>query len=131
MYCRVWVWAGVRRTRENNIGLDPSQIVEQWGQLLGNTAYWLDNQTFDPDESCIRYYFGQREIQPFHDGNSRLARVSVNLLATFAGLTESRERFPFGRGGDLDLVRAEYFEAISAARGGNFEALVSVARRGG
>lgn len=105
--------------------------ADRWGQLLGNVGYWLDNGTFEPDEACMRYYFSQREIQPFHDGNSRLGRVVVNKLAQMAGVaTAVGARYPFGRGEDLVKVRAEYLAAIDAARRGDFGPLVAVARRG-
>ncbi len=131
MFGAVWMWAGKLRVRENNIGIAPKLIIDRWAQLLGNVAYWLDNGIFDADEACVRYYFEQREIQPFHDGNSRMARVVVNELADLAGLSvRGGERYPFGQGGDSVAVRAEYLSAIVAARLGDLDPLVALARRG-
>ena len=41
MYGEVWVWAGKLRRTENNIGIAPEHISEQWERLLGDAAYWL------------------------------------------------------------------------------------------
>jgi fido (protein-threonine AMPylation protein) len=132
MYGAVWTWAGARRVRENNIGINPQHIADRWEQLLGNVGYWLDQGTFHADEACIRYSFEQREIQPFHDGNSRLGRFVVNKLAELSGLEQpGRARYPFGRGEDPRTVREEYLVAMSGARRGHFGPLVDLARRGG
>lgn len=131
MYGQVWSWAGRRRTRENNIGVPPEAIADRWTQLLGNVGYWLDNGVFPPDEACLRYYHEQREIQPFHDGNSRLGRVVVNALAVQSGMVApGRVRYPFGRGGDPDEARAAYLTAIACARRGDFGPLVKFALSG-
>lgn len=132
MYSEVWAWAGQRRVRENNIGVAPEQLVEKWEQLLRNVDYWLVHDVFPADEACIKYYFEQRELQPFHDGNSRLMRIVANKLAQIEGLSARNiERYPFGRGGDPELVRVEYLTAIRAARGGNLQTLIDLARRRG
>lgn len=131
MYGDVWAWAGVQRTHENNIGVAPEQIADRWEQLLGNAGYWLDHGVFDPDEACIRYYFHQREIQPFHDGNSRLAREVTIKLAELVGLAATgAPRYRFGEGGTASSVRSEYLKAVELARTGNFAPLVALARRG-
>ena len=83
------------------IGVAPVRIVDRWEQFLGNVAYWLDHDTHGPDEACIRYLFEQREIQPFHDGNSRLLRLVVNVLAHESGVSSTgASRYAFGRGSD-------------------------------
>jgi fido (protein-threonine AMPylation protein) len=130
LYGDVWTWAGKRRKRENNIGVAPEYIADQWEQLMGNTRHWISQTVFPLDEACIRYYFGQREIQPFHDGNSRLARVSTNHLAEIVGLAQPGTlRFTFGRGRDIAVVLDELRAATALARAtGQFDALVRLAR---
>jgi fido (protein-threonine AMPylation protein) len=131
MYDQVWTWAGQRRIRENNIGVAPERIVDRWEQLLGNVAYWLDHDTYGPDEACIRYLFEQREIQPFHDGNSRLLRLVVNVLADVSGVSSTgASRYAFGRGSDPTAMRSAYLSAIVDARAGNFQSLVMFSRLG-
>ena len=53
MFSNVWKWAGTRRTRATNIGVEPSQIVEELRKAIDDVAYWHDHGVFDaPRPPC-------------------------------------------------------------------------------
>lgn len=55
MYGDVWRWAGEFRNTNKNIGVDKWQIPTELRYLLDDARYWIDNQTFSPEEIAIRF----------------------------------------------------------------------------
>ena len=56
MFDQTWKWAGTYRTTEKNIGIPLYQIREVLAILLGDVRYWVEHQTFEPDELAIRFH---------------------------------------------------------------------------
>jgi Fic-DOC domain mobile mystery protein B len=56
MFDQTWKWAGIYRTTEKNIGIPHYQIREALAVLLGDARYWVEHQTFEPDELAIRFH---------------------------------------------------------------------------
>lgn len=113
MFGRVWTWAGAIRTSERNIGVPPLQIGVELKTLLDDAAYWIDNETFPPDEIALRFHHRLVFIHPFANGNGRHARLAADLLAVRLG----RPRFSWGSVNLVkpDTTRAAYIAALKAA----------------
>ena len=79
MFADVWKWAGARRVRVTNIGVEPSQIVEELRKALDDAEYWHDNGVFDPIEIAVRLHHRLVFIHPYVNGNGRHARFVADL----------------------------------------------------
>lgn len=114
MFTYVWRWAGEFRTTPRNIGVDPWQVGPELRMLLDDVRYWIEHQTFAPDEIAVRFHHRLVSIHPFPNGNGRLSRLAADLLAKQL----DRPRFTWGGGGDLigiaDL-RRRYVDALRLA----------------
>jgi Fic-DOC domain mobile mystery protein B len=126
MFDQTWKWAGVYRTTEKNIGIPHYQIREALGALLGDTRYWLEHQTFPPDELAIRFHHRLVSIHPFANGNGRHARLMADVLAR----TQDKPVFTWG---GADIVqqgdfRRRYIDALQAADKHDIAPLLAFAR---
>lgn len=126
MFERVWKWAGQFRTTPRNIGVDAWQIAPQLRQLLDDVRYWIEHQTYAPDEIAVRFHHRLVWTHPFPNGNGRLSRLAADLLAVSLG----RERFTWGSGNLVAIadLRKRYVDALRAADGQVIEPLVEFAR---
>lgn len=82
-------------------------------QLLANTRYWLENQTFPTDEALLRFHHQLTRIHPFTKGNGRHARMIADIVAVKYGHAE----FTWGAGKDLVAegdARSRYLAALRA-----------------
>ena len=127
MLGQVWTWAG-RYSREVNrrIGVDFFMIEQELRMLLDNVRFWIEHETFQPDEITLRFHNRLVLIHPFPNGNGRHARLATDLLAVSLG----RERFTWGNANLVERVEARtiYHAALHAADGDNFTALIAFAR---
>jgi Fic-DOC domain mobile mystery protein B len=64
MFDQTWKWAGTYRTTEKNIGIPHYQIREALEGLLGDARYWVEHQTYEPDEFAVRFHHGLVWIYP-------------------------------------------------------------------
>ena len=113
MLGKVWRWAGQFRRTERNIGVHAYRIGTELRQLLGDVRYWVENNTYPPDEIALRFHHKLVWIHPFPNGNGRHARMAADLLAVNLG----QPRFSWGRGNlrDTGEVRQTYIAAMRAA----------------
>ncbi|HTX49558.1 MAG TPA: mobile mystery protein B [Caulobacteraceae bacterium] len=126
MFEGIWTWAGTFQTTPRNIGIDAWEIGPQLRQILDDVRYWIDHQTYAPDEIAVRFHHRLVWIHPFPNGNGRLSRLAADLLAVRLG----RERFTWGSGNLVATadLRRQYVEALRAADGQVIEPLVAFAR---
>jgi Fic-DOC domain mobile mystery protein B len=126
MVGEVWRWAGSYRTTTRNIGVEPWRIRDEIVGLLGDARFWVEHETWDPVEICVRFHHRLVAIHPFPNGNGRHARLAADTLAVSLG----REPPGWGRGLDLAAadLRASYIDALRSADGGDAAALVRFAR---
>src|SRR5690606_2922021 len=54
MFGNVWRWAGTHRLSNKNIGVDAYRIPQELRQLLDDTRFWMENDTYSPDEIAAR-----------------------------------------------------------------------------
>ncbi len=82
LFGQVWKWAGTFRKTEKNIGVDPIQIAIQLRQLLDDTRYWIEHETYPPIELAARFHHKLVLIHPFSNGNGRHARIMADAILT-------------------------------------------------
>lgn len=127
MFGQVWRWAG-DYSRENNrrIGSDSVMIPIDLRSLLGDVRYWIDHDTYPPDEIALRFHHRLTQVHPFPNGNGRFSRLAADLLAARMGAP----RFSWGRTSLIEAgeTRRRYIAALRAADGHDMEPLLAFAR---
>jgi len=113
MFGRVWRWAGAFRRTERNIGIDPYRIPVDLRQLLDDCRYWIEHDTYPPDEIAARFHHRLVFVHPFPNGNGRHARLATDLLLVKLG----QPRFSWGQVNLVDPgeTRQRYVAALRAA----------------
>ena len=126
MYGKVWRWAGSFRLTERNLGVEPYRIAIDVRQLLEDCQYWIDNQTYEPDEIAMRFSHRLVQIHPFPNGNGRHSRVAADLLLVKLGC----ERFTWGSANlvDPNITRNQYIAALQSADGHDYAPLSEFVR---
>ena len=127
MYGSVWKWAGEFRTTEKNIGIDPVMIPVELRKLLGDAAFWVENDSFVPDEIAIRFKHRLVQVHCFPNGNGRHSRLMADIVASHV-LGE----LVFSWGSESLVAkraaREEYLAAVREADEGNLSRLIVFAR---
>jgi Fic-DOC domain mobile mystery protein B len=126
MYGRVWRWAGQYRRSEKNIGVDWSTIPQHLRQLLDDVHFWVDHETYQPDEIAARFHHKLVWIHCYPNGNGRHGRLAADLL--LASL--DRPRFSWGRANLVDVsdTRLHYVAALRAADSHDIRPLLEFVR---
>ena len=127
MFDKTWTWAGTFRTSDKNIGCDWTLVAVKVNQLLGNAKYWVENETFPPDETAARFHHALVWIHPFPNGNGRHSRMMADALLKQLG----QKSFAWGDGGNVvsaSEVRARYLAALRAADRNDFAELLAFVR---
>lgn len=126
MFGDVWRWAGQYRTTARNIGVDAYRIAVEVRQTIDDARYWVDHETYPPDEIAVRYSHRLVAIHPFPNGNGRFSRLVGDLLARQLG----QPPFTWGRANLVDAgeTRARYVEALRAADNHDVDLLLLFAR---
>jgi Fic-DOC domain mobile mystery protein B len=126
MFGDVWKWAGRYRTTARNIGIDAYRIPTEVRQLVDDTRYWVEHQTYPPDEIAIRFSHRLVSIHPFPNGNGRISRLAADTLAMELG----QARFTWGRNNlvDAGATRGAYIAALQAADAGDISPMLTFAR---
>ena len=76
----VWKWAGQFRKSEKNIGVLWYRVPVELKVLLDDTQYWIENETFSPDEIAIRFKHRLVSIHCFSNGNGRHSRLMADII---------------------------------------------------
>ena len=126
MFGRVWRWAGSYRRSQKNVGVDAYRIPVDLRQLMEDCRYWIEHETYSPDEIATRFHHRLVAIHPFPNGNGRHARLATDLLLTMLG----RERFSWGQVNLVDAseTRDTYINAVLAADGHDYGPLLAFVR---
>lgn len=126
MFGDVWEWAGSFRKTERNIGIEAYRIGVELEALLADVRYWIDHETFPPDEIAVRLHHRLVAIHPFPNGNGRHARLMADLLLERMG----RPAFTWGGGSltDVGELRARYVSALRSADNHDIGPLMAFAR---
>jgi len=127
MFGQVWAWAGDYSHESNRrIGSDYWNIPLDLHQLLGDARFWVENETYGPDEIAIRFHHRLVFIHPFPNGNGRHGRLAADLFITQLG----GKRFTWGRASLIDPgeARDQYLAAQRAGDGHDLGPLLAFAR---
>lgn len=127
MYSDVWAWAGKFRVSEKNIGIKKHLIPMELRKLLYDTLYWIDRETYPPDEIALRFKHRIVSIHCFPNGNGRHSRLMADIII------DKIFKQPLFTWGSTNLVqqddaRVNYLKAIRSADAGNIEPLKDFAR---
>lgn len=123
MFGEVWKWAGAYRQHEIELGIAPHRIAPDMPVMLDDARYWVENDTYPPDEIAARLHHRLTQIHPFTNGNGRHARMMADLLIerlggkAFGGKALGGKAFTWGGGGlaDVGTLRRTYIAALRAA----------------
>ncbi|WP_163410702.1 mobile mystery protein B [Flavobacterium ajazii] len=127
MFNKVWLWAGEFRRSEKNIGVKWIMIGIELRQLLDDTVYWIENNTYPPDEIAIRFKHRLVNIHCFPNGNGRHSRIMADIIIE---LIFRKDIFTWNHSNMVKAneTRAEYIKSIREADNGNINPLINFAR---
>ncbi|MCF6295090.1 MAG: mobile mystery protein B [Flavobacteriaceae bacterium] len=127
MYGDVWKWAGEFRKSNKNIGIKWTQISIELKNLLDDTKYWLDNNTFSSEEISIRFKHRIVVIHCFPNGNGRHSRMMADIImeSIFGKEIFSWHKLNMVK---VDDTRKEYIAALRKADNGNINPLIKFAK---
>lgn len=127
MYGDVWKWAGEFRKTEKNIGIPWTQIGIELKILLDDTKYWIDNNTFPPEEIAIRFKHRIVSIHCFPNGNGRHSRIMADIImeSIFGNEIFSWHQSNMVKANE---TRNQYIKALKEADKGNFKQLIQFAK---
>jgi len=127
MYNDVWLWAGAFRKTNKSIGVDRWQIAIELKNLLDDAGFWIESNTYSPDEIAIRFKHRIVSIHCFSNGNGRHSRLMADMIIE---KIFDRPVFTWGAGNlsKESENRKQYLNALKLADFGNYEALLRFAR---
>jgi len=123
MFNDVWKLGGTFRNTNKNIGVDRFQISTELEKLLDDTKYWIEHQTFKPDEIAVRFKHKIVSIHCFANGNGRHSRLIADII-----INQLFGMPVYSWGSKADEARKNYLKAIRAADQGNYGLLIEFAR---
>lgn len=100
MYGDVWKWAGVFRTSEKNLGIKSYLIPVQLKQLIDDTLFWHEKNTYSTIETAILFKHLLVSVHCFPNGNRRHSRLMADLIM------EKLYNKPFFSWGSNNLIKA-------------------------
>ena len=127
MYGDVWNWAGEFRKTEKNIGVNWTIIGIELKNLLDDTSYWIENNTFLPEEIAIRFKHRLVSIHCFPNGNGRHSRLMADIIIESIF---KKQIFTWSQSNMVkaDNIRKEYINALKKADNGDIYPLIKFAK---
>jgi Fic-DOC domain mobile mystery protein B len=131
MFQSVWIWAGVHRKTNKNIGVEPYKISTEIKKLCDDCEYWIEHKTYDWSEIAARFHHKVVWIHPFVNGNGRFARILTDILLKKhkqAALNWGRDAYPEDKFTSESELRAEYLSSLRDADNKKFQKLIRFIR---
>lgn len=127
MYGDVWKWAGKFRKSDKNIGVHWSQIGVELKNILDDTAYWIEKNTYEPDEIAIRFKHRIVSTHCFPNGNGRHSRLLADIIMEkiFREEIFSWHQSNMVKAGE---VRKKYIDALRKADNRDINPLIDFAK---
>ncbi|MFT7120586.1 MAG: Fic-DOC domain mobile mystery protein B [Neolewinella sp.] len=126
MFNGVWKWAGTFRKTEKNIGVSWVQVSRELRMLCDDALFWIENETFPPEEIALRFKHKLVSIHCFPNGNGRHSRMMADVL-----MENVFDLAPFTWGANLVNATGErklYIEALKKADDGEMGELLAFAK---
>lgn len=114
MFGKVWRWAGKLRRSDKNLGVPVWMISAKLKELCDDVRFWIDHETFPPDEMAARFHHRLTLIHPFPNGNGRHARLMTDILLV---KVLGQPPFTWGSGNLIEAgtCRKNYIDALHSA----------------
>ena len=127
MFGLVWNWAGQFRRTETNLGMDWTKIRIELRQLVADVNFWVEHDTYLPEEAAIRFKHRLVSIHCFPNGNGRHSRIMADLICQHVF---DSKKFSWGQSRLVEpsAQRTEYLKALKLADKGDFSELIRFAR---
>ena len=127
MYGEVWAWAGNFRKTDKNIGVDKWQIPVALKSLLDDALFWVQHNSFPPDEIAIHFKHRIVSIHCFPNGNGRHSRLMGDIIIS---KIFKQPEFTWGAASLLkeSEERSLYLKALRAADAGDCSLLITFAK---
>ena len=127
MYGDVWSWAGQFRNTEKNIGIARWRIGPELRTLLDDTLYWVEHNTYPPEEIALRFKHRIVSIHCFPNGNGRHSRLMADIIID---KIFKQNVFSWGAANLVHQgeTRVTYLQAVRAADAGGIGPLIEFAR---
>ena len=126
MYDDVWKWAGNFRTSDKNIGIKWTNISTELKTLLDDANYWVDNNTYSPEEITIRFKHRLVAIHCFPNGNGRHSRLMADIIMESI-FDKNIFSWHSSNMVKADEVRRDYISVLKKADNGNIVPLIAFA----
>lgn len=127
MYNNVWAWAGDFRKTDKNLGVDKFQIPIELKMLCDDALYWVEQNTYSPEEIAVRFKHRLVSIHCFPNGNGRHSRLMADIL-----IEKLYGEAIFSWGADRlskeSNSRSTYLQALNAADKGDYKPLIAFAK---
>lgn len=127
MYGDVWKWAGHFRKSNKNIGIEWTRIGIELKTLLDDINFWINNNTYSPEEISIRFKHRIVAIHCFPNGNGRHSRMIADVIMEYVfGL----DIFPWNQSSMVKAsdTRKKYITALRRADQGDITELIKFAK---
>jgi len=121
MFDETWLWAGILRKKNLNIGADWHNIIEQLGSLINDLEFWQQDQQLTLFARSVRLHHRLARIHPFINGNGRHARLVADIY-----LYSGNQPLPIWPDNKLineTDIRKKYIAALQAADNNDYPPL--------
>ena len=127
MFGDVWKWAGEFRQTEKNLGISWTQIGVELRNLLDDTKYWIEHNTYSSEEIAIRFKHRIVSIHCFPNGNGRHSRMMADLIMESIF---NQEIFSWQQSNMVkaDDTRKAYIKSLKEADHGSINPLIEFAK---
>ena len=127
MFGDVWRWAGEFRRTEKNLGITWTRIAIELKNLLDETRYWIENESYPAEEIAIRFKHRIVSIHCFPNGNGRHSRLMADIIMESIF---GNEPFPWHQSqtDNAGDIRKKYIKALKEADDGNIKPLIEFAK---
>jgi len=126
MFENIWKWAGAFRQSDKNIGVPYYSVRQHLRTLVDDCKFWIENETYPPEEIAIRFKHRLVSIHLFPNGNGRHSRFMGDILLK---ALDHKQLFSWGgksfrRGDD----RVAYLKALQKADAGDIVPLIDFSK---